>query len=108
MCGAWEAGCEGIVWLAWLADWRQHPWVLMAEKRLLEGEPSVLRLFAGDPFGGVPPARVRSVLWEYQFTSLAEKRAKGAWWKRWERGPMAPPLQRGMDGQIRAYGPGLE
>jgi len=99
---------EWNLWFAALADWRQYPWVLVVEGRLLEGEPSVLRLFAGDPFGGVPPARVRSVLWEYRFTSLAEKRATGAWWKRWERGPLAPPLQRGTDGRIRAYGPGVE
>jgi hypothetical protein len=99
---------EWNLWFASLGDWRGYPWVLAAEERLLSGEPSVLHLFARDPFEGVPPQRVRSVLWQYQFTTPAEKRATGAWWKRSERGLYAPPLLRGTDGRIRAAGPGLE
>ena len=48
---------------------------------------------------------MRTVLWQYRFTDPAEKRATGAWWKRWERGPFAPALLRSPDGQVRAYEP---
>src|SRR5258705_11006134 len=80
---------EWNLWFAALADWRQYPWVLVVEGRLLEGEPSVLRLFAGDPLGGVPPARGRSVLLEDRFTSLAGKRGDGSGWESWEPGAPA-------------------
>jgi hypothetical protein len=60
----------------------------------------VLKLFAGDPFNGRPPRRVRAVLWRYWFTTVAEKRATGAWWNRELRGRYAPGLRRREDGQI--------
>ena len=48
-----------------------------AEVRLLEGSPDVLALFRRDPFAGKPPAQVRAVLWQYWFTTPAEKRRSG-------------------------------
>jgi hypothetical protein len=60
----------------------------------------VLRLFAGDPFHGRPPAHVRAVLWRYWFTTRAEKRATGRWWNRELRGPYAPELARRADGRM--------
>src|SRR5207302_537421 len=47
------------LWFASLRDWRGDRWVLRVAARLLEGERSVLRLFAADPFAGAPPDRVR-------------------------------------------------
>jgi hypothetical protein len=86
------------LWFASLGPWQQSSWVVLAQQRLVEGSPSVLRLFRSDPFGGRPPALVRTVLWQYWFTDLATKRATGAWWRRRELGPFtgvvgAPPLR---------------
>jgi hypothetical protein len=75
------------LWFASLGPWQQSPWVVLAQRRLVEGSPSVLRLFRSDPFNGKPPAMVRTVLWRYWFTDLATKRATGAWWRRRELGP---------------------
>jgi hypothetical protein len=75
------------LWFASLGPWQQSSWVVLAQQRLVEGSPSVLRLFRSDPFGGKPPALVRTVLWQYWFTDLATKRATGAWWRRRELGP---------------------
>ena len=75
------------LWFASLGPWQQSQWVVLAQQRLVEGSPSVLRLFRSDPFRGRPPALVRTVLYQYWFTDLATKRATGAWWRREERGP---------------------
>ena len=83
---------EWNLWFASLASWESDPWVVSAESRLLEGEPSVLRLFAADPFHGERPAAVRTVLWQYWFTDRATRAATGAWWRRQYLGPYAPPL----------------
>ena len=80
------------LWFASLEDASEWPWVVTVEERLLAGEPSVLKLFARDPFDGHKPIAVRTVKWRYWFTSPAEKRATGAWWRREEIGPYAPPV----------------
>ena len=95
---------EWNLWFASLGEWRGHPWVLRTELRLLEGSPSVLRLFAEDPFAGAPPAWVRAVRWQYWFTTPEEHRATGAYWKRQERGLYAPELHLGS-GRVEAVRP---
>jgi len=78
---------EWNLWFASLGPWQQSPWVVQAQKRLVEGSPAVLRLFKRDPFSGKRPALVRTVLYQYWFTDLATKRKTGAWWRRTELGP---------------------
>jgi hypothetical protein len=77
---------EWNLWFASLGPWQQSSWVVLAQERLLDGSPSVLSLFRRDPFGGRPPALVRTVLWRYWFTDLATKRRTGAWWRREQLG----------------------
>jgi hypothetical protein len=78
---------EWNLWFASLGPWQQSPWVVQAQRRLIEGSPAVLRLFRRDPFEGKPPALVRTALYQYWFTDLATKRRTGAWWRRTELGP---------------------
>ena len=78
---------EWNLWFASLGPWQQSSWVVLAQRRLIEGSPAVLRLFRSDPFTGKPPALVRTVLWQYWFTDLDTKRKTGAWWRRTELGP---------------------
>jgi hypothetical protein len=78
---------EWNLWFASLGPWQQSPWVVQAQRRLIEGSPAVLRLFRRDPFQGKPPALVRTVLYQYWFTDLGTKRKTGAWWRRTELGP---------------------
>jgi hypothetical protein len=80
------------LWFASLGSWQSDPWTLNVEARLLDGEPSVLRLFANDPFHGRKPVAVRSVLWQYWFTTRVERRNTGAWWRRELIGDYAPPV----------------
>jgi hypothetical protein len=88
------------LWFASLGSWRENPFVLRSEEQLLRNSPDVLRLFAGNPFAGGPPQRVRAMLWQYWFTDLATKRREGVWWRRELLGPYAPGLQRLPDGTI--------
>jgi len=91
---------EWNLWFASLGTFREYPWVVQTEALLLDGEPSVLRLFKSDPFHGTPPSRVRAMLWRYWFTTPAEKRKTGRWWNRELRGPYAPGLRKGADGRL--------
>jgi hypothetical protein len=88
------------LWFASLGPWRASTWVLNAQARLVEGSPPVLALFRRDPFGGTPPAQVRTVLWQYWFTDWSTKRSTGAWWRRKELGPFAGILTRQPDGRL--------
>ena len=88
------------LWFASLGNWRQYPWVLQVEQRLLSGEPDVLALFAADPFPGHPPEQIRVVLWQYWFTDRSEKRERGLWWRREEIGLYAPTLARTPGGKF--------
>ncbi|CAJ1385043.1 unnamed protein product [Effrenium voratum] len=49
-------------------------------QRLLEGEPSVLSLFAKNPFSDKPPALLRVVAYGVTPTSWAHHKATGNWW----------------------------
>jgi len=82
------------LWFASLGPPAQSPWVMLAQHRLLEGSSPVLELFRNDPFNGKPPRLVRTVLWQYWFTSLAEKNRTGNWWRRKELGPFMPVAVR--------------
>jgi hypothetical protein len=88
------------LWFASLGSWRQYPFVVYTEERLLRDDPGVLALFAGNPFAGNPPQTVRTVVWQYWFTDVATKRRDGTWWRREIAGMYAPPLQRRADGSI--------
>ena len=88
------------LWFASLGSWRENVIVPSTEERLLAGAPDVLALFAGNPFPQHPPKQVRAMIWQYWFTSLAEKRATGRWWRREIIGLYAPVLEREADGTV--------
>ena len=92
---------EWNLWFASLGSWRENSIVPSTEERLLSGSYDVLQLFAGNPFPDAPPKLVRAVLWQYWFTTLAEKRRTGMWWHRELLGLYAPVLQIGPDGKLQ-------
>ena len=87
------------LWFASLGSWREYPFVVHVEQRLLSGQPEVLSLFAGNPFPGRPPQQVRAVLWQYWFSDWSQKRSQGLWWRREQIGLYAPTLERLPDGK---------
>jgi len=88
------------LWFASLSSWRQEPIIVRTEQNLLRGDADVLLLFAGNPFPRAPPRQVRCVVWQYWFTTPAEKQSQGMWWKRRQLGLYAPTLERQPDGGV--------
>ena len=90
------------LWFASLGQWQDYPIVVRTEVKLLEDDKAVLSLFRSNPFPNQPPREVRAVLWQYWFTSIAEKRKSGLWWRREFIGLYAPTLEREPDGKVQA------
>jgi lipase maturation factor 1 len=93
------------LWFASLGSWRQNAIVPRTEESLLENDPAVLGLFAGNPFPNKPPRLIRVVLWQYWFSTVEEKRAEGIWWRHQFLGTYAPtltPLPNGDFGIVDA------
>jgi predicted DCC family thiol-disulfide oxidoreductase YuxK len=80
------------MWFAALGTYRQNPWFVAFTRQLLENSPDVTSLLVHNPFPDKPPFLVRSTVYDYRFTSVAEGRATGAWWKREKSGEYLPPL----------------
>ena len=87
------------LWFASLGDWQQNEIVPLTEERLLDNDADVMTLFRGNPFPEAPPKYVRAVLWQYWFTTMAEKRTTGNWWKRQLLGLYAPVIEKLPDGR---------
>ena len=69
-------------WFASLDPPSNGIWFTGLLQRLLEDEPVVLDLFAVNPFPDNPPKYIRALFYDYQFTTLQERRETGAYWKR--------------------------
>lgn len=73
-------------WLMWflpLRGFHSVPvWFTRLCDKLLQGDRSITKLLRHDPFPARPPARVRALVYRYQFTDPKEKAATGAWWRR--------------------------
>ena len=70
------------------------PFVFRTARGLLDGEPSVIALFAGNPFPATRPDMIRTMLYRYRFTDLQTLRQTGDWWSREELGPYSPVILR--------------
>lgn len=74
-----------IDWQAWflpLGYYRYDSWFKNFIYHLLVGTPDVLALIRKNPFKEAPPKYVRTVMYEYEFSSWKEKKEKGWWWRR--------------------------
>jgi len=80
------------MWFAALSDYHSESWIVQFMAKLLQGSPDVLHLLRANPFPGAPPRFVRATLYEYEFTTRAERRATGDWWRRELKGSYLPPV----------------
>ncbi len=88
------------LWFASLGSWRDNMFVVSTEERVLSSDQDVLKLFRNNPFSQNPPQQVRAVIWQYWFTSMAEKKSSGNWWKREFLGTYAPTLTKDPSGKL--------
>jgi hypothetical protein len=78
------------MWFAALSRYEQNPWFVRFIGQLLKNSPEVTSLLERNPFPKAPPLYVRAILYDYHFTTMAERKTTGAWWKREERGIYLP------------------
>jgi len=78
------------MWFAALSRFEATPWFQAFLARLLQGSPPVLGLLAGNPFPAHPPRYIRALLYDYRFSTAAERRRTGAWWSRRLVGAYSP------------------
>jgi len=80
------------MWFAALGDYQSDPWIVRFMARLLQGSPEVLGLLGRNPFPGGAPRYVRAQLYQYRFTTPAERKSTGAWWSRELKGVYVPAV----------------
>ncbi|HVM61546.1 MAG TPA: lipase maturation factor family protein [Verrucomicrobiae bacterium] len=82
------------MWFEALRVGRARPsqWFLSFCEKLLRGQPEVLALLKTNPFPNAPPRYVRAMVYDYHFTTFAQRRDTGAWWRRTLLGPYCPVL----------------
>lgn len=93
------------LWFAALGSAPEQPWFSNLLLRLLESVPEVLALFEENPFADTPPVQVRALLYDYRYTTPAERARSGAWWVRREIGLYFPPVGLPRAGVQRAAPP---
>jgi hypothetical protein len=76
------------LWFAALAPVESLGWLETLAARLRSGTPEVLALLGRNPFPGAPPRHVRTVLYDYRFSTPEERRHTGAWWVRERKGEL--------------------
>ena len=88
---------DWLIWFAAMSSYERHPWFVQFVGKLLEGDRSTVGLLQTNPFPDQPPRYVRAMLYEYHFSSPAERSKTGQWWKREYVRPYFPPasLQSG-------------
>jgi lipase maturation factor 1 len=69
------------MWFAALGPYQENTWVGGLMYRLLTGDPGVTALLEKPPFSK-PPHYMRASLYDYQFTTSAERSRTGAVWQR--------------------------
>ncbi|MGZ4986096.1 MAG: lipase maturation factor family protein, partial [Chthoniobacterales bacterium] len=82
-------------WSMWFAAIGSRRDAVVAERLaacLLRNEPAVLALLARNPFPDKPPQFVRASVYQYRFTTSAERKESGDWWKRRLSGEYLPAL----------------
>ncbi len=79
------------MWFASLGSIQENSWVGNLMYRLMVGEPSVMGLLSPPPFQK-PPRYMRALLYDYNFTSPAERSRSGAVWQRELRGTWFGPV----------------
>jgi predicted DCC family thiol-disulfide oxidoreductase YuxK len=88
------------MWFAALGDYHSDPLVLQFMARILEGSPEVLTLVHHNPFPNASPRYLRAMFYQYHFTTPAERKSTGNWWRREPRGEYVPAVSLGNLSQI--------
>lgn len=83
---------DWLMWFAAMSEYYQHPWFLNLLAKLLQADADILSLLRANPFPDHPPRYIRAELYEYHFTTPAERKQNGRWWKRQLTGAYFPAV----------------
>jgi hypothetical protein len=72
--------------------WRHDLWFLRLIRKLLTGEPAILRLMEANPIVAQPPVYIRALFYQYRYTDWEQRRQSGAWWVRQLKGVYLQPV----------------
>ncbi|HEY7209802.1 MAG TPA: lipase maturation factor family protein [Bryobacteraceae bacterium] len=89
---------DWLMWFAAMSSYQDYPWFVNFVAKLLEGDRDVLSLLRVNPFPEKPPQYVRALLYEYHFTTPAEHRQTGLWWRRTFTGSYFPAVSLASPG----------
>jgi len=89
---------DWLMWFAALSSHQEHPWLVHLMAKLLEGDRPVLALMRANPFPDHPPRYVRALLYQYEFTTPAERARTSRWWERELSGTYFPPVSLATPG----------
>jgi len=83
-CGPHMPRLDWQMWFAALdvEQGQLDGWVPRFLDRLHEGSPAVLGLLRENPFPRRPPRYLRILVYDYRFTTSAQRSSSGAWWRR--------------------------
>jgi len=81
------------MWFAALGNFNQNPWFISFLGKIFKGSKDVLKLLAYNPFPHSPPRYIRTMVYNYRFTSYEEKEKTGFWWSRTLVRPYSPIIQ---------------
>lgn len=71
-------------------SWRYETWFITFLHKLLQGDRATVGLLRSNPFQARPPLFVRVLVYEYRYSTPAERQATGAWWVRQRVGVYLP------------------
>lgn len=92
---------DWLMWFAGISSDYADPWFLPLVARLLQNDKPTLSLIAGNPFPDRAPKWVRARLYDYRFTTPAERKASGNWWSRTLSGEYLAPLSLATPGFVQ-------
>jgi len=85
---------DWLMWFVALSPGYGRSWFRPLLHRLLANDEVTLRLLRRNPFPDSPPKFVRARVFEYRFTTRAERSQTGDWWHRTPIGELVSPLRR--------------
>ncbi len=85
------------MWFAALGTYSNNRWFVAFAECLLRNRLEVTSLLASNPFPAAPPRYIRATLYDYRFTTDAERVQTGAWWHRDIQGEYLPVVSLGDD-----------
>ncbi|TDU80552.1 lipase maturation factor family protein [Streptomyces sp. KS 21] len=85
---------DWMMWFAAISPAYAGPWFTAFLVKLLDNDPTVLKLLRHNPFPSSPPTFLRARLYRYRFTDRHELRQTRAWWHRTLVGEYVPPVAK--------------